>query len=388
MKNILSSLFILAVAGTLSPAFSQMGGNYKWNNTGSLPSGITHSTYHSTLMNTDIGYNVYLPPKYSSSTDSYPVVYSLHGMGGNEGSNCQIYSGVLPDAISSNEILPFIVVFVNGRGNTFYSDSKNGTVKCESSIIKELIPHIDSTYRTKADRKSRAIEGISMGGFGTLLLGFKHPDIFGSIATYDAALVTWDTISQQQFDQSIPNDIFGSDKQYFLDNCYPFTFVKKNLDTIKSLGIKVRMIDGDNDVQMGPLYSYNCAMRDTLKANGISIEFKTIPGGGHGAGMSAATVKENLVFHSNNLKALATAVQSRSVSGQSAANAVCGSVKFSTMTGFHIPGNWQNSVNSVMFYDLNGKHLGQLPIGKQSFIDGSTVKKLFGSGTYLIKPVM
>ncbi|NLE00548.1 MAG: prolyl oligopeptidase family serine peptidase [Fibrobacter sp.] len=290
MRRKTSALIVTTVFISLSSCFAQ---SYKWNNSGAqLPSGITHSTYHSSAMNVDIGFNIYLPPNYNTSTDRYPVIYSLHGMGGNENSNCNAYRDILQNGINGKQFPAVIVVFVNGRGNTFYSDSKDGTVKCETTIMNELIKHIDATYRTKADRAQRAIEGISMGGFGTLMLGFKHPETFSSLATYDAALVTWDTLSQQTFDKSIPNGIFGNDRNYFNENSYPTTFAKKNAETIKSLGIKVRMITGDQDKQMGPLYNYNLAMKQTLTELGINLDFKVIPGGKHGDGMNSTTIKK------------------------------------------------------------------------------------------------
>jgi len=335
--------------------------NYQWNNSGSLPSGITHKTYKSTAMNVDIGYNIFLPSDYNSSTERYPVVYHLHGMGGNEFENCQTFASVLQSGINNKEFPPVIVVFVNGRGNTFYSDAKDASVnvKCETTIQKELIPHIDATYRTKADRTQRAIEGFSMGGFGTMLHGFKYPDQFASIATFDAALVTWDTISQQQFDQSIPKQIFGSDKQYFTENCYPFTFAKKNAETIKSLGIKVRMVTGDNDVQMGPLYNYNCAMRDTLKKLGIGLEFKVIAGGSHGSGINATTIKEALIFHTTNFKTTGI-INSQSMSHRTMS--VCKPHIVSSVSTFTVPSAWAGTIRSISISDLQGRNLGSVAI--------------------------
>jgi endo-1,4-beta-xylanase len=354
---------------------------YKWNNPGSLPNGITHSTYKSTSMNVDIGYNIFLPSDYNSSSDRYPVIYHLHGMGGNEGSDCQTFASVLQSGINNKEFPPVIVVFVNGRGNTFYCDAKDGSVKCETTIEKELIAHIDATYRTKADRTQRAIEGFSMGGFGTMLHGFKYPDKFASISTFDAALVTWDTISQQSFDQSIPKQIFGSDKQYFTDNCYPFTFAKKNAETIKSFGIKVRMVTGDKDLSMGPLYYYNCAMRDTLKKLGISLDFTVIPGGTHGSGINATTVKQSLIFHTNNFKTTGI------TNSQSISHATMSVYKpqfVSSMSTFTLPSAWAGTIRSISISDLQGRNLGSVATNE---IKNFRLPSSFSNEKLLISPV-
>jgi len=371
-KHLLYSL-ITATCFT-SVSFAQMGGNYKWNNpSSSLPSGCTHGTYHSDLMNVDVGYNVYLPPDYDNDDDRYPVIYSLHGMSGNEGSNCATFAPVLKDGITSNSFPPVIMVFVSGRGNTFYSDSKDGTIKGESTIIDELVPYIDKTYRTKADRTRRGVEGVSMGGFGALMLGFKHPDIFGSIASYDAALVNWDTLSQQQFDQSIPKSIFGSDRDYFNSQSYPFTFAKRNADTIKALGIKVRMITGDNDMQMGPLYYYNLAMRDTLKALGIPLDMKIIPGGTHGKGMNATTAKENMIFHTDNFSNAPTGTISR----QHASAATLSDPSW--CTAFQLTPSTVDGYDAGIIYNLLGRS-----VGRRAGMSNGSVRTI-GSGLYLIK---
>jgi S-formylglutathione hydrolase FrmB len=375
---------VVKIAGMIALSIMSISNaqtSYKWDNPGTLPTGFTHGTYKSTAMNVDIGYNIFLPSDYNSSNDRYPVIYHLHGLGGNEGQDCQNFASVLQTGINNKEFPPVIVVFVNGRGNTFYCDSKDGSVKCETTINKELIAHIDATYRTKADRTQRAIEGFSMGGFGTMLHGFKYPDKFASIATYDAALVTWDTISQQQFDQSIPKQIFGSDKQYFTENCYPFTFAKKNAETIKSLGIKVRMITGDNDLSMGPLYYYNCAMRDTLKKLGINLEFKVIPGGTHGSGQNATTIKENLIFHTNNFKTTGV------INNQSISHATMSVYKpqfVSSMSNFAVPSSWMGTINAISITDLQGRNLGFVPIND---IKSFRIPSSFSNEKLLISPV-
>jgi enterochelin esterase-like enzyme len=386
MNRISLSYTIMTALISLSVCSAQ---TYKWNNTGNLPSGYTHKTYYSTLMNTDIGYVIYLPPDYNNSTDRYPVVYSLHGMGGNENGNCQTYSSVMQSSITGNVFPPVIVVFVNGRGNTFYSDSKDGSVKCESSIINELIPHIDTTYRTKADRSQRAIEGISMGGFGALMLGFKHPDMFGSIGTYDAALVNWDTLSQQTFDRSIPNQIFGNDRNYFNENSYPFTFAIKNAATIKSLGIKVRITTGNNDLQMGPLYYYNLAMRDTLNKLGIPLTFNVTPGGSHGQSFTSANVKEYMIFHTTNFKDAITQTL-QPVITKSNNNSILAPVTFSSMnvSNFVIPSQWkQHSVKKIQVFNLCGRAIGNVSLQEIDRIDGSAMGRQFGSGVFTLKAV-
>jgi len=129
-------------------------------------------------------------------------------------------ASTLQSSICSKAVDPMIMVFVNGHGNSFYADSKNSSIRCETSIVNELIPHVDSLFRTIPDRKHRATHGISMGGFGSMMMAFKHYDLFSQAVPDIAAIINWARISTQQHDRSIPTDIFGSDSNYFNNNYY------------------------------------------------------------------------------------------------------------------------------------------------------------------------
>lgn len=135
--------------------------------------GFYHKTFHSDIYGCEIGYNIYLPPDYETSGESYPVFYHIHGWTGNE----------------STEIVPMepicrsrnaITVFVNHAhvtGNVW--ELPNAPMD-----IDELIPHIDSTYRTISTRESRAISGFSMGGGVAASMAFRYPDLFSSVVAY------------------------------------------------------------------------------------------------------------------------------------------------------------------------------------------------------------
>ncbi len=158
----------------------------KWN----IPDGpkikdVTHGSFHSEAIGQEVGYNVYLPPGYAEGEARYPVVYFLHGAGGNENSDAGGFSALLAKQAAENKGQPAICVFPNG-GMSGYRDSM--TTKGETLIIKELIPLIDKTYRTKASREGRVICGFSMGGGGAIRLALKHPDLFSAAGSWAAAL--------------------------------------------------------------------------------------------------------------------------------------------------------------------------------------------------------
>lgn len=146
-----------------------------------LPDGMRHLTFHSDLVDQDIGYCIYLPPQYEADPGRrFPVIYNLHGNGGNEFTS--IDSVRLLDRQIRTEILPpLIMVLPNGGHSTFYKDSADGRFPIESIFIREFIPMIDATYRTIPDRTGRCIEGFSMGGRGSTRLAVKYPGLFCSL---------------------------------------------------------------------------------------------------------------------------------------------------------------------------------------------------------------
>jgi S-formylglutathione hydrolase FrmB len=374
--------FILCSAALLTAA------SYNWNNpSGTLPAGCRHLTFHSAANKTDIGYNIYLPPSYDSAgATRFPVVYSLHGMGGNESGNITLAS-TLQSNINSKTVKPMIMVFVNGKGDSFFADAKNGSIMCETSIIKELIPHIDSLFLTIPNRASRGVNGVSMGGFGAMMLAFKHPDLFGHVGTFIAALVDWDTLRDQQFDKTIPTNIFGSDSNYFNNNYYPFTFVKKNADTLKTVGMKVRMADGDKDFTMGPLFLYNLAMRDLLASKGIPVVFDTIKGGAHAIDLSSAVAVNMLKFHSENFAA-ATSVTTPSQRSSAGVSSASVRARVVTTATFAIPKQWHSISKEVAMYSPLGKLLGRESIVDKSMINISALAGRFSTNVLFVKPVI
>jgi endo-1,4-beta-xylanase len=184
--------FSLAAAWlACSPAAGQQSwvnppGKQKW------PAGCKHGTFRSSSMQLEVGYNIYLPPDYAKRNRRFPVIYWLHGYGGNESYYLYpTFVGVLDKAIKGKKVPSCICVFVNAGRSSWYADSRDGKVRGETVVINELIPHIDRTYRTIATRKGRALQGGSTGDFGALKFAFKYPDRFSSVMAYCPALWGW-----------------------------------------------------------------------------------------------------------------------------------------------------------------------------------------------------
>ncbi|MGZ4736770.1 MAG: alpha/beta hydrolase [Acidimicrobiia bacterium] len=127
------------------------------------------------------GVCVYLPPGYVGSRTRYPVVYLLHGGGGDAGDAVaqgrlrQTMDGLIADDPSSAAI----VVMPDGDDAQWY-DGIDGQIRNETYVAGDLVPYFDRHFRTIPTRAGRAITGVSNGGYGAMLLAAKHPDLFAA----------------------------------------------------------------------------------------------------------------------------------------------------------------------------------------------------------------
>lgn len=234
---------------------------------GSARGGIEDRTYPSAVMNKAVGIKVYTPPGYTAGQQRYPVVYNLHGGGGSPDRQWDRTKSTLLDAIEMRQrIRPMIYVFANGLGDTLFVDTYDGAKKAETTVIKELIPFIDANYRSIPAREARAIDGFSMGGFGALHFAFKYPELFSSVVSYGAALLTYDTLSERDRREN-----FGGRREFFTEH-NPWTWAARNAAKIREM-VKVRMVIGAKD----KLIARNDEFKKHLDANKIPVSYEVVP---------------------------------------------------------------------------------------------------------------
>ncbi|MNI15337.1 Endo-1,4-beta-xylanase/feruloyl esterase precursor [compost metagenome] len=137
-----------------------------------------HLVSDSTPDKNKLSYKVYLPNGYDpESTTEYPVMYLLHGSWGDENSWNKFWP-ILDTMIEDGKIAPVIAI-APITGNSYWVDSqKFGAI--ESAVIQDLIPHVDQTYRTIAQREGRGLVGFSMGGYGALRYSLTYPQLFAA----------------------------------------------------------------------------------------------------------------------------------------------------------------------------------------------------------------
>jgi S-formylglutathione hydrolase FrmB len=135
---------------------------------------------------------VYLPPGYADSGQRYPVVYVLagHGSSGVTYLNRPAWGESFPERmdrlIASGEMAPVIGVFPDCftifGGAQYLNTSALG--RYEDYLVEEIVPFVDSSYRTLAERAHRAISGKSSGGYGAMVQSMRHPEVFGAMANH------------------------------------------------------------------------------------------------------------------------------------------------------------------------------------------------------------
>jgi enterochelin esterase-like enzyme len=136
---------------------------------------------------------VYTPPGYSKDK-TYPVLYLLHGIGGNELEWTRAGSAhvILDNLYSEQKLVPMIVVIPNGRAakdvtpRSPVNQQSTAFAAFEKDLLNDLIPFIEKTYPVKTDRESRALAGLSMGGGQSLNFGLGHLEKFAWVGAFSS----------------------------------------------------------------------------------------------------------------------------------------------------------------------------------------------------------
>ena len=145
---------------------------------------------------------VYTPPTYGKDKKKYPVLYLQHGWGEDETawSNQGHANLIMDNLIAEGKIEPFIIVMTYGMTNDVkFGHIKEFTAKeFETVLVDELIPYIDSNFRTQADKKHRAMAGLSMGGFETKLITLRRPEVFNYYGLLSGGTYALDDITDKK----------------------------------------------------------------------------------------------------------------------------------------------------------------------------------------------
>jgi enterochelin esterase-like enzyme len=148
---------------------------------------VIQESFISQITGREFGYRVYLPPCYGATERRYPTLYMLHGLGTGMDDTQWDRMG-LDEAASQGyaqgAIGPMIIVMPNGTDADHYSNAANAPFP--EVVVKELIPTIDEQYCTWTTRETRAIGGLSRGGFWAYYIAFSHPELFLRVGGHSA----------------------------------------------------------------------------------------------------------------------------------------------------------------------------------------------------------
>jgi enterochelin esterase-like enzyme len=241
-------------------------------------------TFKSQILKKDMKFSLYLPGGYETSNRRYPVLYLLHGGGGDHTDWIQLgnMQAITDASVRTGQAEPMIIVMPDA-GTTFYLNHIRGAYQYEDFFIKELIPHIDKTYRSRAEKRFRAIAGLSMGGFGSLLYSLHHPELFQSCYAMSAAVRTDEQINQmtlpefqRRYKTALGEIKEGDPRITEFWNQNSILFLMKHLPEKQKTAVRFFLDCGDDDQS---LYAGNSLLHNLMRDLKIPHEYRVRDGG-------------------------------------------------------------------------------------------------------------
>jgi enterochelin esterase-like enzyme len=269
---------------------------FRWVN--KLPenraAGLRHGTFFSRTNQTEVGYYIHLPPGYDDPANAmkrYPVVYYLHGgRPGGEHKSISLMRAIRP-AMEAGRVPPMIYVFVNGGAMSHYNFPALKSYG-ETALVKELIPHIDATHRTIAQREGRGLEGFSQGGRGTGRIIFKFPELFSSCAPMGGGHQHEKHAAENGGRETGGTQFEPGNNTWDLARDYA-------AKRMKEFPLRILIADGRKDFN----YAANVEWSAHLKSLGIPHEFRTAGDAEHSAAQCYEALGDAvMLFHAENFR--------------------------------------------------------------------------------------
>ncbi len=255
-------LFLLSFILTLTSALIAQTGKVSDNL--SMPSKI---------LKMDRKYAIYLPPDYANSDRSYPVLYLLHGAGDDQTGWVQFGEvlNITDEAIRTNLATAMIIVMPDGNtGKRGYVNDVKGEWRYEDFFFQEFMPYIEKTYRIKADKRYRAIAGLSMGGEGTFIYALHHPELFSAACPLSAATgpASIEELKNYKLWAGVEG-ITDADKESYFKK-YSVLSLIQNMPDDQKKAVRWYIDCGDDDF----LYEGNCLVHIAMRKKEIPHEFR------------------------------------------------------------------------------------------------------------------
>lgn len=200
-----ANVYMIRDVASVTSVFMIGGGRDGLYQVNEVPHGtVARRWYHSPALGLTRRISIYTPPGYETSRENYPVLYLLHGMGGDEEAWLALgrAAQIMDNLIASGKAQPMIVVMPNGNAiqEAAPGESSLGFYKPTFKLPKtmdgtfetafpDIVNFVDANYRTVKSKSGRAIAGLSMGGFHSLHISAQYPDLFNYIGLFSAAIL-------------------------------------------------------------------------------------------------------------------------------------------------------------------------------------------------------
>lgn len=211
-----ANVYLIRDVSTLTNVFIIGGDRADFYKVNPVPHGtVSRIWYDSPALGLERRMTVYTPAGYETSGKRYPVLYLLHGMGGDEEAWISLgrTAQILDNLIAQGKAKPMIVVMPNGNASQEAApgESSRGMVPPTMQLPKtmegsyeqafpEIVKFIDKNYRTIKSKSGRAIAGLSMGGFHSLHISKQYPDMFNYIGLFSAAIMPNKEVSSPMYE--------------------------------------------------------------------------------------------------------------------------------------------------------------------------------------------
>ena len=260
---------------------------------------VRPGTFRSEALGREVSYVVDVPPSYDGSgSRKYPVVYALHGLF--EGSGFWERRGLAPILARLREtgMVPDLLVVAVDGGNSFFVNAPGG--RYEDLVTKDLVAHVESTYRAIPGRAGRAVLGVSMGGYAALHLAFEQPGLAAAVATHSAMLLDAIPSVEQgagRWHMAAFNKVFGDpiDHALWAEND-PLAWARK----VAAKAAPALYVDCGAEDRYG-LANGHRELHKVLDERGVAHVFE-LPPGDHGYDFVRARLEKSLRFLGEALK--------------------------------------------------------------------------------------
>ncbi len=231
----------------------------------------------SEILNMERKYAIYLPPDYETSERSYPVLYLLHG-GGDDQTGWIQFGEVLhitDTAIKNGVSTAMIIVMPDANeGQRGYTNDVTGNWRYEDFFFEEFMPFIEGKYRIRAEKRYRAVAGLSMGGGGTFYFALHRPDLFSAACPLSASTgpLNRDEVKNYMQRRGMPDASEAKMNDWF--EKYSVTEMVENLPEEDLKAVRWYIDCGDDDF----LFEGNALVHIALKKRNIPHEYRVRDG--------------------------------------------------------------------------------------------------------------